>query len=105
MNKKPLTKSSIFNLLRKIKKNKIGSEEVILIDAKNRILAKDIKSKINLPPFNNSAVDGYAIHKSDLNKTQKLLSTQRIAAGDKLPIDLKKGEVAHFYRCMHALKL
>ena len=97
MNKKPLTKSSIFNLLRKIKKNKIGSEEIILIDAKNRILAKDIKSKINLPPFNNSAVDGYAIHKSDLNKTQKLLSTQRIAAGDKLPIDLKKGEVARIF--------
>lgn len=97
MNKKPLTKSSIFNLLRKIKKNKIGSEEVILIDAKNRILAKDIKSKINLPPFNNSAVDGYAIHKSDLNKTQKLLFTQRIAAGDKLPIDLKKGEVARIF--------
>ena len=37
MNKKPLTKSSIFNLLRKIKKNKIDSEEVILIDANNRI--------------------------------------------------------------------
>jgi len=104
MNKKPLTKSSIFNLLKKIKKNKIGNEEVILIDAKNRILAKDIKSKINLPPFNNSAVDGYAIHKRDLNKAQKLLSAQRIAAGDKLPTDLKKGEVARIFTgaCMPA---
>jgi len=97
MNKKPLTKSSIFNLLKKIKKNKIGNEEVILINAKNRILAKDIKSKINLPPFNNSAVDGYAIHKRDLNKTHKLLSAQRIAAGDKLSIALKKGEVARIF--------
>ena len=97
MNKEPLTKSSIFNLLKKIKKNTIGNEEIILINAKNRILAKDINSKINLPPFNNSAVDGYAIHKNDLNKTQKLLSTQRIAAGDKLPINLKKGEVARIF--------
>jgi molybdopterin molybdotransferase len=104
MNKKPLTKSLIFNLLKKIRKNKIGNEEIILINAKNRILAKDINSKINLPPFNNSAVDGYAIHKNDLNKTQKLLSTQRIAAGDKLPINLKKGEVARIFTgaCMPA---
>jgi len=104
MNKKPLTKSLIFNLLKKIRKNKIGNEKVILINAKNRILAKDIKSKINLPPFNNSAVDGYAIHKSNLYKTQKLLSKQRIAAGDKLPINLKKGEIARIFTgaCMPA---
>ena len=104
MNNKPLTKSSIFNLLQKIRKNKIGNEEVTLINAKHRILAKDIKSKINLPPFNNSAVDGYAIHKSDLNKKQKLISAQRIAAGDKLPIDLKKGEVSRIFTgaCMPA---
>ena len=97
MNKRPLTKFLIFNLLKKIRKNKIGNEEVILINAKNRILGKDIISRINLPPFNNSAVDGYAVHKSDLNKTQKLLFTQRIAAGDKLPINLKKGEVARIF--------
>jgi len=104
MNNKPLTKSLIFNLLKKIRKNKIGNEKVILINSKNRILARDIKSKINLPPFNNSAVDGYAIHKSDLDKTQKLLSTQRIAAGDKLPLNIKKGEVARIFTgaCMPA---
>ena len=33
----------------------------------------------------------------DINKTKKLLSTQRIAAGDKPPLNLKKGEVARIF--------
>ena len=60
MNKKPLTKFSIFNLLKKIKRFNLGSENILLDRSINRFLNKDIKSKINLPPFNNSAVDGYA---------------------------------------------
>lgn len=39
----------------------IGTETVELTDALNKVLAEDIYSKDTLPPFNKSAMDGYAI--------------------------------------------
>ena len=53
-----------------------------LENCKERILAEDIKSKINVPPFNNSAVDGYAILNSDIKFGATLICKRRIAAGD-----------------------
>ena len=40
-------------------------EEVSLIDAIKRVLAEDIYSIIDNPPFNKSAMDGYAIIAED----------------------------------------
>jgi len=37
-----------------------------LRDCKNRVLFEDIKSPIDVPAFNNSAMDGYAVASSDL---------------------------------------
>lgn len=50
------------------------TESVALVDAQNRITANDICSPINVPPFANSAMDGYALRLADLasNKTLKL---------------------------------
>jgi molybdopterin molybdotransferase len=39
----------------------LQTEYVDLLDATNRILAEDIYSDINLPPFDNSAMDGIAV--------------------------------------------
>ncbi len=39
----------------------LKTEQVDLINSINRILAEDIISDINLPPFDNSAMDGFAI--------------------------------------------
>jgi molybdopterin molybdotransferase len=44
-----------------------GTETVSFTDSLNRILAEDIASDIDMPPFNRSAMDGYACHRSDLN--------------------------------------
>ena len=68
MNKIPLKKKEIINFFRKQKKIILESELVDLENARERFLFLDLKSKINLPPFNNSAVDGYALLKNDLNK-------------------------------------
>ena len=98
MNKEPLTKLSIFHLLKKIKRFNLGSEIILLDRSINRFLNKDIKSKINLPPFNNSAVDGYALCKNDIiNNNKKLIVTDRVVAGQKVPHNLKKGEVARIF--------
>ena len=71
MNKKPLYLKQILNFI-KMRPKVINKIEVInLLDAEDKILAENIYSKINLPPFKNSAVDGYALLKQDLNKTPK----------------------------------
>jgi molybdopterin molybdotransferase len=41
-------------------------ETVSLVDADGRVLARDIAAPLPLPPFTNSAVDGYAARASDL---------------------------------------
>jgi len=43
-----------------------GSERVALGEADGRVLAADIVAGLDLPPFTNSAVDGYAVRGDDL---------------------------------------
>ena len=59
------------------------TEKIKLDQALGRILSKNIISKISVPPFDNSAVDGYAFKHSDLNKNKEtnLKITARITAG------------------------
>ena len=45
----------------------MGKETVPLAKADGRILAHDLVAGIPLPPFDNSAVDGYALHHADLS--------------------------------------
>lgn len=44
----------------------LESERVDLLDALDRVLAEDIVSPINVPPHNNSAMDGYAVRAADI---------------------------------------
>jgi molybdopterin molybdotransferase len=41
-------------------------EEVPILDALDRVLGEDIVSDINIPPFQNSAMDGYAVRAADV---------------------------------------
>jgi len=43
-----------------------GSERVGLKQAHGRILAEDIDASIDLPPYSNSAMDGYALRRADI---------------------------------------
>jgi len=43
-----------------------GIEAVALIDADGRVLADDLIATVALPPFTNSAVDGYAVRGDDI---------------------------------------
>ncbi|MEJ2619875.1 MAG: molybdopterin molybdotransferase MoeA [Candidatus Thiodiazotropha sp.] len=51
-----------------------------LNQALGRVLAEPVKSQVDVPPWDNSAMDGYAVRSSDLGK-QSLIIDQRIAAG------------------------
>ncbi len=59
------------------------TEIVALVDADGRILARDIMAPLPLPPFTNSAVDGYALPGSELprGKEQAFPVSGRVAAG------------------------
>lgn len=54
------------------------------------VLAQDVIATHNLPPFDNSAMDGYAIKIRDAEKELKISHT--IFAGDSLDIELREGE-------------
>ena len=97
MNNKPLTKKEVINLLNNFSSIHLENELINLIEAENRFLAKPIVSLINLPPFNNSAVDGYALHDEDVGKINILKILSRIAAGDDMDVVLKRGQVARIF--------
>jgi molybdopterin molybdotransferase len=61
----------------------VGVEEVRLAEADGRVLAADIASPAALPPFDNSAVDGYAVRQADLRPEgpTTLPLRGRVAAG------------------------
>lgn len=53
--------------------NSLGIEEVPLLEAIGRQIAEDIYSSIDNPPFNKSAMDGYAVKVSDIYDYDKEL--------------------------------
>tara|TARA_B100001057_G_scaffold144891_1_gene144768 strand:+ start:177 stop:1394 length:1218 start_codon:yes stop_codon:yes gene_type:complete len=97
MNKKPLYLKQILNFINR-RSSVINKKEIVnLLDAEDKILAENIYSKISLPPFKNSAVDGYALLKQDLNKTPKNINNIRVAAGDTANHKIKGGEVIRIF--------
>ena len=81
----------------------LKTEQIDLINSVNRILAEDVYSDINLPPFDNSAMDGFAIRFNSEIKKWEIIgeipagnfnhfnidenSTVSIMTGSKLPKD------------------
>ena len=75
------------------------TEAVSLDDSLGRILASNIHSTINVPGFDNSAMDGYTIALNDTQVAQENLSfdvVDRIAAGST-GNDLKIGNAARIF--------
>jgi molybdopterin molybdotransferase len=64
-----------------------GEEALPLRDALGRVLARDVVAPVPLPPFFNSAVDGYAFGHADLAREgdTRLRVLGRIAAGQAPP--------------------
>jgi molybdopterin molybdotransferase len=57
----------------------MGTEKVDIKDSLHRVLAEDIISDVDMPPFNKSAMDGYACREEDLGRP--LLIIETIPAG------------------------
>jgi molybdopterin molybdotransferase len=69
---------------------------VKLDDALGRVLSKTVASTINVPAWDNSAMDGYAVRYDDIKKLDQLPVVQRIAAGSNGQ-PLKPGTAARIF--------
>lgn len=70
------------------------SIDINLIDALGYVLFRDVLSPINMPPFRQSAMDGYALQLHDA-KTYSLIG--EIKAGDAHQLHLKPGDAVRIF--------
>jgi molybdopterin molybdotransferase len=80
----------------------LPSETCATADAQGRVLAEPVVSRRTLPPFDVSAMDGYAVHSGDLARASAsapvaLPVTFEVAAGGAPDRTLAPGEVARIF--------
>ena len=73
----------------------LGTESVLLAASEGRVLAHDLISSLDLPPWPNSAMDGYALNMADWSG-EPLMVSQRIFAG-AAPKPLAPGTCARIF--------
>ena len=62
----------------------LGEEDIVLLEASNRVLSENVASTLDIPPFNRSTVDGYAV-----------LAQNTFGADENSPVSLKVCGVAN----------
>src|ERR1700710_614838 len=74
-------------------------ETVGLANADGRVLAHDVTAPLPLPPFTNSAVDGYAVSSRDLPDDKELAFavTGGVQAGASARAPIKPGEAVRIF--------
>lgn len=77
----------------------LDSENIPILDALQRVLAEQIESDIDLPPFANSAMDGYAVRAQDVllaahERPAKLKIIADVAAGHPSDVLIEPGTAA-----------
>jgi molybdopterin biosynthesis enzyme len=75
----------------------LGEEEAVLLEAANRVLSQDVVSPIDIPGFNISTVNGYAVRAQDTvivseDEPAILKVTGVIGVGEQPKATLAKGE-------------
>ncbi len=83
----------------RLKPEVLGGQEVPLLEAYNRILKENVVSTLDIPPFNRSTVDGYAVKAEDTfgaeeNHPARLVVRGMVNVGEPPQIIVGKGEAA-----------
>ncbi|WP_029587270.1 gephyrin-like molybdotransferase Glp [Bradyrhizobium sp. URHD0069] len=74
------------------------TETVSLAEADGRVLASDISAPLPLPPFTNSAVDGYAVRSGDLPQQEAAFPIAgRVQAGASAREPIKPGHAIRIF--------
>jgi len=72
---------------------RLGTKKILLRESLGYVLAEDVKADFDIPPFNKSAMDGYAIKHEDVKTPLfQLYCKGEIAAGNVFKDAIKKGE-------------
>ena len=76
---------------------RLNSERVDLLKSRGRVTAESIISKESVPPFDNTAVDGYAVIAADTHEASDespiaLTVLESIAAGSSTSQTIRRGE-------------
>jgi len=82
-----------------LKPQPLGIEALALLEAHNRVLAEDITSALDIPPFNRSTVDGYAVKAADTfgaeeSSPAKLVVCGMVHIGEPPTVSVATGEAA-----------
>src|SRR3990170_3848237 len=82
-----------------LKPKPLGTEEIALLEAHERVLAEDVVSALDIPPFDRSTVDGYAVKAEDTfgaeeNQPAKLRVCGSVVIGELPKLSVGKGEAA-----------
>ncbi|WRH90515.1 molybdopterin molybdotransferase MoeA [Pseudomonas fluorescens] len=83
MSKTPLmpVEDALDQLLGMANEQRLADSELLALDeARGRVLASDLVATLDLPPWPNSAMDGYALNLADLHR-QPLKVSQKVYAG------------------------
>src|SRR5258708_28286778 len=74
-------------------------EDVPLSQALGRVMAADVAAADNLPPFDNSAVDGFAVRHADLapDGDTRLVIADRVTAGHAAARPLAPGQAMRIF--------
>jgi molybdopterin molybdotransferase len=74
--------------------NVLPAEKVFITETTGRCLAEDIISGIDVPPWDNSAMDGYAVCINDIESVPAKLSVSQDIPAGVIPLKLKEGTSA-----------
>lgn len=82
------------------KEYRIETEKISILEATGRVLADDIVAKENVPEFNRSTVDGYAVKSSDTHGASEsipsfLILLGEIKMGESADIKISSGEAIY----------
>lgn len=98
MSKTPLmpVEDALDQLLGMANEQRLADSELLALDeARGRVLASDLVATLDLPPWPNSAMDGYALNLADLHR-QPLKVSQKVYAG-QAPDTLLSGTCARIF--------
>jgi molybdenum cofactor synthesis domain-containing protein len=99
MFRKLLTLNEAQDTINRLELKALGAEETPLLSAHNRVLAEDVTSKLDIPPFDRSTVDGYAVKAKDTfgaeeNQSVLLRVCGVVSIGELPRISVSAGQAA-----------
>lgn len=71
-------------------------QRVATIDAAGRVLAEDVRSTLDVPPMDNTQMDGYAVRAAEVVAGRPMPVSQRVPAGS-VPEPLAPGSAARIF--------